>query len=380
MNSLEIKQITDKIVQYDQYLTVKDAATLFSVQTDKELEIIQTAADDLRKKLTGDVVSYTINQNVNFTNICDCSCLFCGFRRSEGDPDAYILDLDELEDKLKMATHKGAMEVCFQGGLYSKLQIPGLKYKNMIDQYAKLLEWVKDRFPKIITHSYSPEEIDFISELCGKTSLYTLEYLKDHGLDTMPGTAAEILVDEVRKKVCPKKLKTARWVEIIKQAHSINIPTTATIMYGHFETNEHLAEHLNILRNLQKETHGLTEFIPLPLVATKTSLAKQVKPLTGIDRLKLLAISRLFLADLIPNIQASWVKQGMEETKESLSWGVNDVGGTLGDECITCAAGGEFGRSVEAEELVNLICSAGRKPVLRDTFYHHLVTNVCLAG
>lgn len=380
MKTFEIKKITDKIVQDNQYLTVSDAATLFSVNSDKELEIIKNAANDLREKLVGNEVSYTINQNVNFTNICDCSCLFCAFRRNVDDPDAFVIDLDELEDTLKEATAKGALEVCFQGGLYTKLQIPGLKYKHMIDQYAQLLAWVKDHFPKIITHSYSPEEIDFISDFCGKDSLYTLEYLKDHGLDTMPGTAAEILVDDIRKIVCPGKLNTNRWVEVVKQAHSLNIPTTATIMYGHFETNQHLAEHLNVVRNLQKDTGGLTEFIPLPLVATKTSLASKVKPLTGIDRLKLLAISRLFFADLVPNIQASWVKQGMEETAESLSWGVNDVGGTLGDERITCAAGGGFGRSVEAEDLVKLVCSADRKPVLRDTYYHKLVSNVCLAG
>lgn len=379
MNVIEIKEITEKVLYENSYLTVADATKLFAVTSRQELEVIQHAADELRKRLVGDVVSYTVNLNVNFTNICECRCLFCGFRCSEDSENAYVITIDELDDRLKEAARKGALEVCFQGGLNPKIQIPGLKAKNILDLYAKLLAWVKDRYPKIITHSYSPEEIDFVSDLSGKSILYTLECLKDNGLDTMPGTAAEILVDEVRKKICPRKLNTERWVGIIKQAHALNIPTTSTIMYGHFETPLHLAEHLNVLREIQKETGGLTEFIPLPLVASKTALAKLVKPLITEDRLKMLAIGRLFFADLIPNIQASWVKQGMEETRESLSWGVNDVGGTLGDERITNAAGGQYGSSVEAEDLINLICSANRKAVLRDTYYHHLMANICLA-
>ncbi|MEW5819352.1 MAG: 5-amino-6-(D-ribitylamino)uracil--L-tyrosine 4-hydroxyphenyl transferase CofH [Cyanobacteriota bacterium] len=379
MNIADIKRITDKVVLDNHYLTVDEAALLFAASTDKELEIIKQSADDLRKRLVGDQVSYTINLNVNFTNICECSCLFCGFRCSEGDDNSYIITIDELDGKLNEATKKGAMEICFQGGLYSKLQIPGLKSKNILDLYAKLLAWVKDNYPEVITHSYSPEEIDFLSYMTDKSLIYVLEYLKDNGLDTMPGTAAEILVDDVRKKVCPKKLTTARWVEIIKLAHQLNIPTTSTIMYGHFESNLDLAKHLEVLRNIQKETGGITEFIPLPLVATKTALAKLVKPLTSEDRLKMLAISRLYFADLIPNIQASWVKQGMEETLESLSWGVNDVGGTLGDERITNAAGGTFGKAVEAVDLVEIICKASKKPVLRDTYYNHLMANICLA-
>lgn len=379
MTTNELIAITKKIIDDKEYLSVEDAAKLFATTSKGGLEIIQEAADTLRKELVGDLVSYTINLNVNFTNICYCNCLFCGFNKSPEDKEAFVLDLDELDDKLKEATNKGALEVCFQGGLNSKLQIPGLKHKNMVDLYAKLLYWVKDKYPKIITHAYSPEEIDFISSLSDKSIAYTLEYLKDNGLDTMPGTAAEILVDEVRKKICPKKLNTAQWVQVIKQAHNLGIPTTCTIMYGHIETNHHLAEHLNILREIQSETHGFTEFVPLPLVATKTSLAKVVSPLKPEDRLKMLAISRLFFADLIPNIQASWVKQGMEETKESLNWGVNDVGGTLGDEQITHAAGGEFGRAVESEDLIKLINSTGKKPVLRDTFYNHLLANIPLA-
>lgn len=380
MFNSDIKTITDKVIKENQYLSQEDAARLFATTSSVELNYIQEAADELRYRLVGNEVSYTINLNVNFTNICDCSCLFCGFRRSRGDSEAYILDLNELEDKLKVLNRQGGLEICFQGGLNSKLEIPGIKAKNLLDLYGKLLLWVKDRYPKIITHSYSPEEINFLSIVTDKPVDYVLEFLKDCGLDTMPGTAAEILVDEVRKKICPKKLSSAQWVNIIKKAHRLGIPTTCTVLYGHLENNNDLAEHLNILRNLQIETRGFTEFIPLPLVATKTSLSKVVKPLMPEERLKMLAVSRLFFADLIPNIQASWVKQGIEETKESLSWGVNDVGGTLGDEKITYAAGGEFGRSMEADDLVQLICSSGKKPVLRDTYYNHLYANICLVS
>jgi FO synthase subunit 2 len=380
MTSQEIKKITGKVLDNNQYLSEKDAEILFNASGHEELSIIQESADELRKRISGDVVSYTINQNVNFTNICESNCLFCGFRRNENDPEAYIINIDDLYEKLKTATRKGALEVCFQGGLYSKLQIPGLKAKNLLDLYAKLLLWVKDNFPKVITHSYSPEEIDFLSTITGKSVKYILESLKDHGLDTMPGTAAEILVDDIRKKICAKKLNTIQWSNIIKQAHLLEIPTTCTIMYGHLENTKHRAAHLNILRDIQRETGGFTEFIPLPLVATKTLLAKKVHPLTSEDRLKMLAIGRLFFADLIPNIQASWVKQGMEETLESLNWGVNDVGGTLGDERITFEAGGEFGKFVEADDLINLIQKGDKKPVLRDTYYHHLLANICLAS
>ena len=187
----------------------------------------------------------------------------------------------------------------------------------------------------------------------------------------MPGTAAEILVDEIRSKICPKKLNTAKWTEIVKLAHGLSIPTTATIMYGHIESNYHRAKHLEVLRYIQDETRGFTEFIPLPFIASKTLLSHKVTPLESVDRLKMLAIARLFFKDSIPNIQASWVKQGKEETAESLDWGVNDVGGTLGDERITNAAGGTFGRNITKEELVEIITSKGRSPVLRDTLYNY---------
>lgn len=370
MNS--IQNILNKVVETEQELTADDAAKLFDCTDKSDIQLIKAAADKVRNNIAGDNVSYIINLNVNFTNICQSRCLFCGFRRSESTPEAYIINMDEFQDTLKNAVNEGISEICLQGGLYTSLRIPGLKSTNMLDMYAELLSWVKSRHSHIHIHAYSPEEIDFISNISGKPIQYVLDYFKDNGLGSMPGTAAEIFDKEIRSTICPQKLSADRWVEVIKTAHRTKIPSTCTIMYGHIESSMHRAKHLETLRNLQKETGGFTEFIPLPFVASKTHLSGKIKPLEPVDRLKLLAISRLFFKELIPNIQASWVKQGVEETAESLEWGVNDIGGTLGDEKITFEAGGNFGRSMTEKQLLDIINSKGRSPVLRDTLYNYI--------
>ncbi len=366
----KVKQIISNVLENNQKMTADQAAYLFECKSKEALNLIKNGANELRKELVGDKVSYIVNLNANFTNICDSFCIFCGFRRNDSEPDAYILDLNEFEPHLDYNVKQlGITEVCFQGGLYSKLKINGFKSVSLLDTYAELLSWVKDRYPDLHIHAYSPEEIEFLSVVSGKSEQYILEYFKDSGLDSMPGTAAEILVDEIRKKICSKKLNTQKWVDIIKLAHKLGIPSTATIMYGHFESSSHKAKHLEILRNIQEETNGFTEFIPLPLIPDRTHLRGKVVPLTSIDRLKLLAISRLFFGKDIKNIQASWVKQGFEETAESLDWGCNDIGGTLGDERITQAAGGCFGKGVTKEQLVEIITSKNRVPMQRDTLY-----------
>ena len=376
--NFNIDNILTKAVDTDQKLTVDEAAFLFNCEDKNDVEKIKHAADILRSKISGNNVSYIVNSNVNFTNICEAVCLFCGFRRKESDPDSEILNLDELEEKLYNSVKNGASEVCLTGGLYSRLKIQGLKATNMLDLYAELLLWIKDKAPNIHLHAYSPEEIEYSSILSGKPVKYILEYFKDSGLDSMPGTAAEILADEIRSIICPKKLNTQRWVEIISQAHRLNIPTSATIMYGHIESNYHRARHLEILRNLQEVTGGITEFIPLPIITTKTLLSHKVKTLQPVDRLKMLAISRLFFKELIPNIQSSWVKQGIEEAVEALDWGVNDLGGTLGDEKITFAAGGNFGKNISKEKLISVISSTGKTPILRDTLYNYIENPVAV--
>lgn len=365
-----INTILSNVTETNYRLTVDDAALLFDCSDIKEIEAIKSAADRMRQNIAGDKVSYIVNLNVNFTNICEAVCLFCGFRRSENSPESYIINLDEFEGLLYNSVKDGITEICLQGGLHSGLKIHGLKSKNILDMYAELLIWVKTRYSDLHIHAYSPEEIEFLSILSGKSIQYILEYLKDSGLGSMPGTAAEILVDEVRSKICSKKLSTKKWIEVVKTVHKLKIPSTATIMYGHIESNYHRAVHLEVLRKIQDETGGFTEFIPLAFIGAKTLLNSKIQELTSIDRLKMLAIARLFFKDTIPNIQASWVKQGMEETAESLDWGVNDVGGTLGDERITHEAGGTFGRKVSKEELIKLIESKSKIPVLRDTLYN----------
>ncbi len=372
-----LEKIIEKALSSQEYLSVDEAKYLFDCNSKENIAQIQKAADQLRADLVGDKVSYTHNLNVNFTNICDSVCLFCGFRRSENDSDSYVLDLDDFEERLLEGKEDNILEVCLQGGLYSKLQIKGLKSKNLIDMYAELLTWIKDRFADVHIHAYSPEEIDFLSILSGKSNRYVLEYFKDSGLDSIPGTAAEILTDDIRSQICSKKLNTKTWCNIISLAHKLDIPSTATILFGHIESNQHRAQHLNVLRQIQLETNGFTEFIPLAFIPDKTLLTNKVIPLTPVERLKMLAISRLFFKDLIPNIQASWVKQGMEETAESLDWGVNDLGGTLGDERITHAAGGTFGRKVTRQQLIDLIELKSKKPILRDTLYNYVTEPAC---
>lgn len=367
-----MNEILDKVLNTDYRLSLKDAQKLFECSDNQSLKLIKEYSDELRKRTNGDKVSYIHNLNVNFTNICDSVCLFCGFRASESDQNSYVISLDKFEQDIEQAKKEGIQEICLQGGLYSKLQIPGLRSATLLDMYAELLIWVKERFEYVHIHAYSPEEIDFLSVLSGKSHRYILEYFKDSGLESMPGTAAEILDDEVRKKICSKKLNTQTWVDVISMAHKVGIPSTATILFGHVENSYHRAKHLEVLRNIQDNTNGFTEFIPLAFISDKTLLSGKVTPLNSTERLKMLAISRLFFKDSINNIQASWVKQGLQETAESLDWGVNDIGGTLGDERITAAAGGNFGRSMTKEELVDLIESKGRTAVQRDTLYQYI--------
>lgn len=367
-----IESILSKAIESNNRMSVDEAAMLFDCTEKDDIQLIKEYADKLRSNIAGDKVSYINNFNLNFTNICESVCLFCGFRRSETDFDATTLNLDEFEETLYKAANQGISEICLQGGLNSKLKIKGLKSIEMLDMYAELLQWFKSRYSHIHLHAYSPEEIDFLSVISGKSINYVLEYLKDSGLDSMPGTAAEIFDKEIRSIICSKKLSADKWVNIIKTAHKTGIPSTATIMYGHIETSIHRAKHLEVLRNLQEETGGLTEFVPLPFVANKTLLSGKIVPLKSVDRLKMLAISRLFFKELLPNIQASWVKQGVEETAESLDWGANDIGGTLGDERITFEAGGNYGRSMTVDQLVDIIQSKNRIPVLRDTLYNYI--------
>jgi 7,8-didemethyl-8-hydroxy-5-deazariboflavin synthase CofH subunit/7,8-didemethyl-8-hydroxy-5-deazariboflavin synthase CofG subunit len=330
----------------------------------ESLAELQPAADRLRQELVGDTVTYVVNRNVNISNVCVGTCTFCGFRRSSVKAKgAYFHDHDTVFAKLQDAVSRGATEVCMQSGLTPELNLAF---------YDSLFREIKERWPTLHLHALSPEEIRYIAAESGRSVEDVLRQLKDAGLGTLPGTAAEILVDEVRKILCPEKLTGAEWVEIVKTAHRVGIPTTSTIMYGHIETPWHRLQHLEVIRNLQRETGGISEFVLLPFQVQNNTLGKYFgirQPLTLQDSLRFTAFCRLYFGSDIPNIQTSWVKLGPQGVAESLRWGANDFGGTLMEESITRMSGADHGQNLDPSEIEAAIRSVGRTPRERDTLY-----------
>lgn len=334
----------------------------------KDLFAIAEAADEVRGAKVGDDVSYVVNRNINFTNICIGSCKFCAFRRRSTDEDAYLLDIERVVEKVQEAKRMGATEICLQGGLHPNLDV---------NFYAELLRAIKDNGNSLHLHAYSPMEIHHMAWQSGIEVYEALKNLKENGLDSIPGTAAEILDDDVRRHICPEKIKSDEWISIVKEAHRMGIPTTATMLYGHVETPEQKVKHLAILRSIQDETNGFTEFVPLSFVHHNTPLYKfgECRPgATGIDDIRTFAVSRLFL-DNFRNIQASWVKLGRKFAQVMLSFGANDLGGTLMEESITRAAGLEV-EMMTQEELEQIILDAGKNPVQRDTLYRPVLNRI----
>jgi 7,8-didemethyl-8-hydroxy-5-deazariboflavin synthase CofH subunit len=328
---------------------------------------ISFAADNLRRELVGDVVTYVVNRNINFTNVCSGSCAFCAFSRKESDTDAYLMELPEISAKIEDAVFKGATEVCIQGGLH-----PWLEF----DYYTRMLTAIKNRWPGIHIHAFSPMEVWKMAQTSGLPISEVLIRLKTSGLNSMPGTAAEILVDDIRQKICPDKLTTREWVEVITCAHKLGIRTSATMMFGHIETWEDRIKHLEIILRIQQETGGFTEFVLLPFLKKNTKLSARynIKALPLEDILKVTAYARLFLGKELPNIQSSWPKIGLEGVIKSLSWGANDFGGTLMDENISRCAGSDHGQFLSQEVIEEAIHRAGRIPAERDTLYKILST------
>lgn len=344
-------------------ISEEDALELFKVEGFSDILKIGIIADKIREKKVGNVVTYIKNRNINYTNVCINNCKFCAFRRNINDPDAYTLTLEEIIKKVDDAVKHGAKEICIQGGINPNLEF---------DYYERMLREIKRRY-NIHIHAFSPMEIYHISKISGMKIYETLKYLKEAGLDTMPGTAAEILDDEIRKRICPEKIDTKTWIEIIKTAHKLGIKTTATILYGHVERYEHVIKHLSIIRKIQDETGGFTEFIPLSFVYKKTELYTKMRSSPGSSSLydiKLYAISRIFL-DNFKNIQASWVKLGRKMAQLMLNFGANDLGGTLMEENISRAAGASYEFLTE-NEIREIITQIGRIPKERDTLYNIL--------
>jgi FO synthase subunit 2 len=345
-------------------------------QTDPQaIAQIQSTANQLRQKQVGNTVTYIINRNINFTNICEQHCSFCAFRRDDGDPDAYWLNSAQILEKATDAVRRGATEICMQGGLHPQAQING----KSLPYYLKLVKTIKDEFPHLHLHAFSPQEVQFIARLDGISYADVITALRDAGVGSMPGTAAEVLDDDVRRVLCPEKINTETWLEIVSTAHQLGVPTTSTILSGHIETPEQQIGHLEKLRSLQQTAiekgypARITEFIVLPFVGQEApkSLRKKVgrdQPVLA-DSLLLTAVARIYLGNYIPNHQPSWVKLGLDGATEALNWGCNDIGGTLMEEHITTMAGAVGGTCMEVETLQSAIASLERPYQQRDTLY-----------
>jgi FO synthase len=346
-------------------LTVDEAEALLQV-TGGDLKALVRAADAVRAADVGDVVTYVVNRNVNFTNVCFVNCQFCAFKRQRWESDAYDHDMDTLLGKIQDGVDRGATEICMQGGINPNM--PPLYYRD-------LLVGIKARFPKLHVHAFSPMEIMYGARRASMDYLPYLSMLRDAGIGSIPGTAAEILDDEVREILSHKKVDVATWIEIITTAHRLGIPTTSTIMYGHVETPGHLARHMDVLRQIQKETRGFTEFVPLGFIWENTKLfhdgrvAAQPK---GLRDLRVYAVSRLVFRGLIDNLQTSWVKLGHRLAQLSLRTGCNDFGGTLMEESISREAGADAGEYTSVDEIEALVRAMGRVPVQRTTLYQRI--------
>jgi len=313
-------------------------------------------ADMLRKKAVGDVVTYVINRNINFTNRCVGTCKFCAFRKNDG----FILSIPEILDKIKEAENINATEVCIQGGL-----LPDWDINN----YCDILEAIKQDFPDLHIHAFSPMEVFHAAHNSNLSIKETLLQLKRSGLDSMPGTAAEILSDRVREEICPDKLTTHEWIDVVRTAHRTGIPTTSTMMYGHIETMEERIDHMFIIREIQKKTGGFTEFVPLPFMHLNNCLGENDRILHEHEDLKLHALARVILYPYIRNIQVRWVKLGPKMAQSALNFGANDLGGTLMEENISKSAGASNGEYMAPGEFESMIREIDRIPRQRDTLY-----------
>lgn len=341
-----------------------EATTLYGAKG-ADLKAICEVADGLRRKVNGDRVGFVVNRNINFTNICYMGCTFCGFAKRREDEGAEWLSLETIVERSREAAARGATEVCIQGGIHPKM--PGTYYRDIVLA-------IKAELPDMDIHAFSPFEIWYGAAKRKMSYADFIQDLKECGLGSIPGTAAEILDTDVRKQLTKDKLSTAKWVEIIRAAHALKVPTTATIMYGHIDGPEHWAAHMALLRDIQKEHHGFTELVPLSFVHYDSPLyldnPGKVRPGPTVDEVEAMhAVSRIFLHGQIDNIQTSWTKLGPERAQGMLAKGVNDFGGTLMNESISRSAGSEHGQEVTAFEMVQIIRAAGRVPVQRNTRY-----------
>jgi len=358
-----------------QDLSVGDGIALLNARSPAELLLIREAANQLRQKLTGETVTYIVNRNLNFTNICEQHCSFCAFRRDEGEEGAFWLDSEQILAKAADGVQRGATEICMQGGLNLKAKVNG----TSLAYYTKLISGIKAQFSTLHLHAFSPQEVQFIAREDGLSYSQVIRALQDAGVGSMPGTAAEVLDDDVRRVLCPEKTNSATWLEIVGTAHRLGMPTTSTMLSGHIETPAQQIRHFEQVRSLQQtamQNHypaHITEFILLPFVGQ--SAPKPLRRRVGRDQpvlsdtLHLTAVARLFFGKWIVNHQPSWVKLGLAGAVEALNWGCNDLGGTLMEEHITTMAGAQGGTCLEIAELQGAIASVRRPHQQRDTLY-----------
>jgi FO synthase len=343
-------------------LSLEESYALADAAGDDLLGLL-VAANTLRRELAGNIVTYVVNRNINFTNICFVGCKFCAFSRGPREDDTYFLTLEEVGQRTREAWELGATEVCIQGGLPRNL--PKFYYRD-------ILRAVKDSVPQMHIHAFSPMEIVYGVELTGMPLADYLSMLRDNGLGTLPGTAAEILDDQIRHILSANKLSTAQWIEVIRTAHRCGIRTTSTLMYGHTETPGHWVRQMRLLRDIQSDTGGFTEFVPLGFVHQNTLLFHQGLARTGptlSEHLKVHALARILLARSINNIQVSWVKLNRQLSQLCLHAGANDYGGTLMEENISREAGATAGQYTSPEDFQSLILEIGRIPAERNTTY-----------
>jgi 5-amino-6-(D-ribitylamino)uracil---L-tyrosine 4-hydroxyphenyl transferase len=359
-------------------LSLEEGIVLLQQTEKTAIAAIRETADRLRQRQVGDTVTYVINRNINFTNICEQHCSFCAFRRDAGENGAFWLDWGQIQEKAKDAVQRGATEICMQGGLNPEAKINGA----FLPYYQQLVKAIKEACPQLHLHAFSPQEVQFIADNDGISYAEAIAALQEAGVGSMPGTAAEILDDNVRRILCPEKTNTATWLEIVGTAHRLGMPTTSTMLSGHIETPEQQMGHLEKLRSLQQTAcdrgypSTITEFILLPFVGQDAP--KPLRRRVGRDQpvlqdaLLLTAVARIFLGNWIVNHQPSWVKLGLDGATEALRWGCNDIGGTLMEEHITTMAGAKGGTCMEVETLHKAIDSVGRPYQQRDTLYRYL--------
>jgi FO synthase len=343
-------------------LSEDELTALFSEARPEVVEEMRAAADELRAELHGDRVTFVVNRNINFTNVCIVGCAFCGFGQGRRSPDAYEVSEEDFAARIGEAVEFGATELCMQGGIHPDLTL---------EEYGRWLRLAKDVAPQLHLHAYSPMEVDYMCERSGKPPESVFEYLLECGLGSTPGTAAEVLDDGVRQRISPNKLPAERWVEIIEASHRAGLRSTSTVMFGHIEEPRELARHMRVVRALQERTGGITEFVPLSFIPFNTMLGRThgIEEISMADNLKHTAAFRLALGRTIPSLQASWVKMGLEGATEALRWGVNDLGGTLMEENISRMAGSQHGVRLDAEQLIGAARAAGREPAQRTTLY-----------